>query len=69
MNTALRWTSTDLEVMADSVPSLFTARRATLRASDTLTSPLLPGFKCEVKSIFDSYTNVGKQAEDNGAKG
>lgn len=33
--------------------------QATLRSSDTLTSPLLPGFKCEVKSIFDSYAKIG----------
>ena len=27
----------------------------TLRATDTLTSPLLPGFSCEVKEIFEDY--------------
>jgi Uma2 family endonuclease len=32
----------------------------TLRAADTLTSPLLPGFSCLVKSIFDSYASAGK---------
>lgn len=40
--------------------------QATLHYSDTLTSPLLPGFKCEVKSIFDSYTTIGKPISDNG---
>jgi len=40
--------------------------QATLHYSDTLTSPLLPGFKCEVKSIFDSYTKIGKTISDNG---
>ena len=40
--------------------------QATLHYSDTLTSPLLPGFKCEVKNIFDSYTKIGKTISDNG---
>ncbi|MGH9766959.1 MAG: Uma2 family endonuclease [Blastocatellia bacterium] len=40
--------------------------QATLRSSDTLTSPLLPGFKCEVKSIFDSYASVGKTESADG---
>jgi Uma2 family endonuclease len=26
-----------------------------LRAADTLTSPLLPGFSCEVREIFEDY--------------
>ncbi|HMV49917.1 MAG TPA: Uma2 family endonuclease [Blastocatellia bacterium] len=37
----------------------------TLRYSDTLTSPLLPGFKCTVKSIFDVYIEVGSSADAN----
>jgi len=40
--------------------------QSTLRSPDTLTSPILPGFKCEVKSIFDSYANVGKPETANG---
>ena len=41
-------------------------QHSTLRSSDTLTSPLLPGFKCVVKSIFDSYASVGKNITENG---
>ena len=39
----------------------------TLRSSDTLTSPLLPGFKCAVKSIFDVYIDIGNLADSNGS--
>lgn len=39
----------------------------TLRYSDTLTSPLLPGFKCPVKNIFDVYIEVGSPADANGS--
>ncbi len=39
--------------------------QATLRSTDTLTSPLLPGFKCAVKSIFDSYVKIGKTESVN----
>jgi Uma2 family endonuclease len=38
----------------------------TLHAADTLTSPLLPGFRCSVRSIFDSYANIGKTPPPNG---
>lgn len=41
----------------------------TLRSSDTLTSPLLPGFKCEVKSIFDIYIDIGAPEQRNGEPG
>jgi len=40
--------------------------QATLRSSDTLTSPLLPGFKCEVRSIFDIYTDIARKEPVNG---
>jgi Uma2 family endonuclease len=40
--------------------------QATLRSSDTLTSPLLPGFKCSVKNIFDTYVQVGRPDQVNG---
>ena len=40
--------------------------QATLHSSDNLTSPLLPGFQCEVKTIFDIYTNIGKSTPQNG---
>jgi len=41
----------------------------TLHSSDTLTSPLLPGFKCQVKSIFDIYIDIGAPKQSNGAAG
>ncbi len=31
---------------------------ATLHANDTLTSPLLPGFKCQVSEIFEDYLDL-----------
>jgi len=34
---------------------------ATLHATDTLTSPLLPGFKCEVSAIFEDYLAMPQQ--------
>jgi Uma2 family endonuclease len=43
--------------------------QGTLRSSDTLTSPLLPGFQCPVKSIFDIYVDIGtfNGAVENGS--
>lgn len=41
----------------------------TLRSSDKLTSPLLPGFKCAVKSIFDVYIDIGNLADADGSAG
>lgn len=41
----------------------------TLRSSDTLTSPLLPGFKCEVKRIFDIYIDINATEQSNGQPG
>jgi len=41
----------------------------TLHSSDTITSPLLPGFKCAVKSIFDVYIDIGNLADSNGSAG
>ncbi len=38
----------------------------TLNSTDTLTSPLLPGFKCVVKNIFDVYIDIGKPDNSNG---
>lgn len=38
---------------------------STLHSSDTLNSPLLPGFQCPVKSIFDIYIDVGRVDQDN----
>lgn len=38
----------------------------TLHSTDTLTSPLLPGFKCAVKSVFDIYIDIGKTDNSNG---
>jgi len=32
---------------------------ATLHASDTLTSPMLPGFSCQVREIFEDYLANG----------
>lgn len=40
--------------------------QATLHASDKLTSPILPGFSCEVRNIFDTYLNIGKMQPGNG---
>ncbi len=40
--------------------------QATLRSADTLTSPLLPGFKCQLKSIFDVYIDIGPLGQSNG---
>lgn len=40
---------------------------ATLNSSDTLTSPLLPGFQCAVKTIFDIYIDVGPADQGNGS--
>jgi len=37
----------------------------TLHSSDTLASPLLPGFKCSVKSIFDIYIDIGDGTTGN----
>jgi len=40
--------------------------QATLRASDTLTSPLLPGFKCGVGQIFESFSRIEPPQGANG---
>ncbi|MCI0523924.1 MAG: Uma2 family endonuclease [Acidobacteria bacterium] len=41
----------------------------TLHASDTITSPLLPGFSCEVREIFEDYlADNGGLAVKNGER-
>jgi Uma2 family endonuclease len=42
---------------------------ATLSASDTIISPLLPGFSCEVREIFEDYlADNGGRAVKNGER-
>jgi Uma2 family endonuclease len=41
----------------------------TLHSTDTLTSPLLPGFKLPVKSVFDIYIDIGPADYKNGTSG
>ncbi len=43
---------------------------ATLHASDAITSPLLPGFSCQVRELFEDYlADNGGRAAKNDARG
>jgi len=63
----INWQVNDITVYRRKEKAL--RKHSIFRGSDILTSPLLPGFQCAVKSLFANRVSVGNKFEENGTKG
>jgi Uma2 family endonuclease len=57
----VNWLTREIEIYRRKGKHLKLA--ATLHSSETLTSPLLPGFECQVQAIFEDYLAAPQERE------